>query len=73
MNERINKIIAYVLAAILIVSLLAVTALPVTLAWVDRNLYWLLLYFTYPLALIAVSAMFGVIRSEKEAKNHENR
>lgn len=65
MNERINHFIANLFIALLVVSLLAVATLPVVLAWWDSNLYWLLLYLTYPVALVAVAATLGAATSDK--------
>lgn len=68
MNRRINEIIGWTMAILLIVSLLAVATLPAVLAWWDQNLFWLLLYLTYPVALISIAATIGSARSNNEEK-----
>ena len=71
MNERINGIIVRVLATALILSVVVVAPLPAVLAWWDQTPYWLLLYFTYPMAFFAIAAIFGNAKSEKA--NEEKR
>jgi len=71
MNEKINRTIVAALVVALVLSLVVTSAIPAVLAWWDRTPYWLLLYTTYPVALISLAVVFGNVKPKKA--NEEKR
>ena len=71
MNRRINELIGWTLAILFIMSVLVAVTLPAVLAWWDQNLFWLLLYLTYPVALIAIAAAIGNVKSNEEKREKQ--